>query len=612
MFFRPQSMLLVALLFASPAIAEPPSTIKIVTHNVWYGFTKKPEPRYTNWRKWMASEQPDVVALQELNGYTDEKLAADAKAWGHDYSVLLKEDGFATGITSKHPIADVARIREGMHHGLLRCRIEDLWFYVIHFHPSDYARRMEEASLLAKDIEQLGEDNPRIVLAGDFNGFSPVDRDHYESDPKLVPFFQMLDKRSPTARNLNNGQLDYGGIEAILSQRFVDTVARFRKPDEAFIGTFPTPLVSDEDHGTDRRLDYIFVSPNLVNQVTSAQILRNEQTELLSDHIPVAATISLASGRAEPSNKTTSSASPFIGQPTLLQDHGAGEGPAWHPQLGLLTSGEGNINLRNKQGVHSIYRREAGSNGLIFDREGRLIICEPVRRRVTRIEHDGKITVLAESFDGMKFNQPNDMTIDSKGRIYFTDPNYGDRSTMELVDDAGKQVEGVYRIDNDSNVTRIITHEVDRPNGLVVTDDDQFLYVADNNNSAGGARKLWRFRLTSAGTVDTATQKLIYDWGTTRGPDGMKLDSMGRLYVAAGLNKPNPPHETADKPTAGIYVFSPDGDLMDFINIPRDETTNCAFGDDDLKTLFITAGGTLWSIRTSAAGSPPWPVIPQK
>ncbi len=601
-------LLTVFIVFAThPLLAEPPATIKVITHNVWYGFTKKIEPRHTDWLKWMASEQPDVVSLQELNTYTQEKLSSDAQHWGHPYSVLLKEDGFATGITSRFPITNVAKIREGMHHGLLRCRIQGIWFYVIHFHPSDYARRIEEASLLAKDIQQLGEENPQIILAGDFNGFSPADRNQYESDPKLVPFFEMLDERNRNARNLNDGKIDYGGIEAILQQGFIDVVAKFRAADQGFVGTFPTRLVSDEDHGTDRRLDYIFVSPNLVEQVKSAKILRDDLTEMLSDHIPVTATIALKRDEAALPGSANASTNLFIGQPKLVQEQGAGEGPAWHPELGLLTSGDGNINLRNRHGITSVYRRNAGSNGLIFDRAGRLIICEPVRRRVTRIEADGRTTVLAETFSGMKFNQPNDLTIDSKNRIYFSDPNYGDRSAMELVDDHGKHVEGVYRIDVDGKVTRIITHEVDRPNGLVVTDDDQFLYVADNNNTVGGARKLWRFRLTADGMIDASTQKLIYDWGTTRGPDGMKLDSLGRLYVAAGLNRPNPPHETADKPTAGIYVFSPTGDLLDFALIPRDETTNCAFGDPDLKTLYITAGGTLWSIRASTSGKPPWP-----
>lgn len=298
----------------------------------------------------------------------------------------------------------------------------------------------------------------------------------------------------------------------------------------------------------------------------------------------------------------------FSSKPELLQEHGAGEGPAWHPELGLLTSGEGHINLRDRQGRSVVYRKNAGSNGLMFDRQGRLIICEPVRRRVSRLEPDGTTTVLAETFDGKKFNQPNDLTIDSRNRIYFSDPQYGDRSGMEMRDAEGRLVEGVYRIDPDGRVTRIISHEVDRPNGLVVTHDDQFLFVADNNNSQGGARKLWRFVLKQDGAVDPASQTLVHDWKTTRGPDGMKLDSAGRLYVAAGLNKPNPPHETADPATAGIYVFSPTGEFLEFAAIPRDETTNCAFGGDDLQTLFVTAGGSLWSLKATTPGKPAWPL----
>lgn len=297
-------------------------------------------------------------------------------------------------------------------------------------------------------------------------------------------------------------------------------------------------------------------------------------------------------------------------KPELLQETGAGEGPAWHPQLGLLSSGEGNINRRDRDGKRSIYRAQAGSNGLLFDRQGRLVICEPVQRRVSRLEADGTLTVLADRYAGRRFNQPNDLTIDSRNRIYFSDPCYGDRSHMELADAAGRKIEGVYRIDPNGTVTRIITHEVDRPNGLVVTPDDRYLFVADNNNdTAGGARKLWRFDLQPAGTVDFASQKLIHDWKTTRGPDGMKLDAAGRLFVAGGLNRPNPPHETAGSPTAGIYVFSPAGQLLQFIPIPRDETTNCAFGGDDLKTLFVTAGGTLWSMRVNTAGRPVWPAV---
>lgn len=596
---RALCFLTAVLITATSFGQDQPSTLKLVTHNVWYGFTKKAEPRHADWLKWMAAQKSDVVSLQELNEYTPEKLATDARSWGHEHSVLLKEDGFPTGISSRYPISDVKRIRDGMHHGLLRCRIQGIWFYVIHFHPSNFARRIEEATLLQADVRSLPELNPRIVLAGDFNGFSPADKTQYDADTKLVPFFHMLDQRDKGTRNLNNGRIDYGGISSILRQGYVDLIQQRRSSGARFVGTFPSPLVSDENHGTDRRLDYIFVSRSMLGSVESAEILRDKVTEGLSDHFPVTATFKLSEETAQKI---------FTSQPELLQEHGAGEGPAWHPELGLLTSGEGNINLRDKSGKSYVYRQNAGSNGLMFDRQGRLIICEPVRRRVTRVEADGSTKVLAETFDGKKFNQPNDLTMDSQNRIYFTDPQYGDRSTMEMLDANGRPIEGVYRIDPSGNVTRIIAHEVDRPNGIVVTHDDKYLFVANNNNnSPNGARALWRFELQQDGTVDFETQTLIFDWKTTRGPDGMKLDADGRLYVAAGINKPNLPHETADQPTAGVYVFSPEGKLLTVAPIPRDETTNCAFGGDDLRTLFVTSGGSLWKLETVVSGKPVWP-----
>ena len=295
--------------------------------------------------------------------------------------------------------------------------------------------------------------------------------------------------------------------------------------------------------------------------------------------------------------------------PNQLLERGAGEGPAWHPELGLLTSGGGHVMRRGLDGRSEIFLEDAGSNGLLFDRQGRLLICEPVRRCVSRRESDGTITVLTDQYGGRKYNQPNDLTVDSQGRIYFSDPRYGDRSGMEMLDESGRPVEGVYRIDRDGSVTRIINHEVDRPNGVLVAADDRHLFVADNNNNTvGGARKLWRFDLQSDGSVDLTSRRLVYDWGKTRGPDGMAQDRLGRLYVAAGLNRQNAPYETQERPTAGVYVFSPDGDLLDFVPVPRDECTNCAFGGEDLKTLFITAGGTLWSVRTESAGRPTWPV----
>jgi len=294
---------------------------------------------------------------------------------------------------------------------------------------------------------------------------------------------------------------------------------------------------------------------------------------------------------------------------TPLSAEGAGgEGPAWDPKFGVFTSGEKGIHQLTPAGEKKIWREKAGTNGLLFDRDGNLVCCEPVSRTVSRIDRTGKRTVLTDRFGGKKYNQPNDLTIDSKNRIYFSDPRYGPRTDMQQKDEKGNTIEGVYRIDPDGTVSRAIGREVERANGVLVSPDDKYLFVADNNNDTGGARKLYRFGLKPDGSVDLKSQKLLHDWGKGRGPDGVKQDTKGRLYVAGGLNKPNPPAEPATDVKGGIYVIDPEsGELLAFVAVPTDEVTNCAFGGDDLKTLYITGGGTLYSIRTTTPGRAIWP-----
>jgi endonuclease/exonuclease/phosphatase family metal-dependent hydrolase len=284
---------LVLFLGPTPIHAAQETPLRIVSYNVWNGFTAKPEPRHERWRAWMADRNADVVALQELNGFTLDRLEAEARAWGHPYAVLLKEDGFPTALTSRTPITEVRRIRDGMHHGLLRGRIRGVHFYVIHFHPSHHARRIEEAQHLIQDVASLAEPDPRIVMIGDFNGFSPADQPHYEADPKLVPFFAMLDEQYPGSRNLNSGKIDYGGIATILDAGYIDLGNFFWPSSAPFTGTFPTELRREEDLGPDRRLDYIFVSPNLLAHATYAVAIRDPTTGLLSDHYPLIAELNI-------------------------------------------------------------------------------------------------------------------------------------------------------------------------------------------------------------------------------------------------------------------------------------------------------------------------------
>ncbi|MEM7559862.1 MAG: SMP-30/gluconolactonase/LRE family protein, partial [Planctomycetota bacterium] len=289
------------------------------------------------------------------------------------------------------------------------------------------------------------------------------------------------------------------------------------------------------------------------------------------------------------------------------------EGPAWHPNGSVFfTDVENNrIMWRDPASKTRIYRTPSGrANGLVFDLEGRLLACEGGKeggnRRVTRTELDGSIAVLIDRFEGKRFNSPNDITVDSKGFIFFTDPRYGDRSDMELFDAKGKAIEGVYCIAPDGEVTRILTHEVERPNGLAISPDDKFLFIADNANHAA-ARKLWRFQLDKNRQVIANTQKLLFDWGDSRGPDGMAIDQAGRLYVTAGLNYVAEPKQVATKFKAAVYVIAPDsGELLETIPVPMDMTTNCAFGGEDLKTLYITAGHKLWSIPVQTPGYVAW------
>src|SRR5262249_7430452 len=155
-------------------------------------------------------------------------------------------------------------------------------------------------------------------------------------------------------------------------------------------------------------------------------------------------------------------------------------------------------------GKVEVWRENAGgANGLLFDRQGGLVVCEATGRRVVRIDKGGAVTVLADRFGGKRFNSPNDLTMDKAGRIYFSDPRYGNRDSMEMTEEA------VYRIDAPGRVVRVLgkAEGVDRPNGVLVSKDGSLLYVADNNNSRGGARKLWSFPLRADASVDVAGRK---------------------------------------------------------------------------------------------------------
>ena len=259
------------------------------------------------------------------------------------------------------------------------------------------------------------------------------------------------------------------------------------------------------------------------------------------------------------------------------------------------------------EGKLSVFRADSGrTNGNIFDREGRLVSCEGSemgpggRRRIVRTDmKTGQVTVLTEHYEGKRYNSPNDLAIDGQGRIYFTDPCYGDRSIMEM------DIEGVYRIDVNGSVARVLAQPaIQRPNGIAITPDDKLLYLVDSNPNPGGNRKIWAFDLQAAGTL--TNQKMIYDFAPGRGGDGMRLDVQGNLWIAAGISMVRREGETTDNPP-GVYVITPSGKLLGRIPVPEDLITNLTFAGPDKKTLYITAGKSLYRIKVNVSG---WSVFP--
>jgi len=244
--------------------------------------------------------------------------------------------------------------------------------------------------------------------------------------------------------------------------------------------------------------------------------------------------------------------------------------------------------------------REYGAAGLIFDAGWRLLACERGpkgdRPGITRTDvKTGRLEWLAERYQGKRFNAPNDLTIDGMGRIYFTD-----RPGMRPAPDQ-TGVNAVYRIDPDGTVAQILKEPaIERPNGIVISPDEKILYLIEAHIARGGAKLIRAYDLQPDGTV--ANMRVFYNFAPGRSGDGMTVDTQGNLYVAAGLNLPRGTSETLDN-KAGIYVLSPQGKLLRFIPIPEDLLTNVAFGGPDMKTLYVTAGKTLFRVRVDIAGT---------
>ena len=259
-------------------------------------------------------------------------------------------------------------------------------------------------------------------------------------------------------------------------------------------------------------------------------------------------------------------------------DQGPAEGPLWWKEGGYLLFSDIHKNQRMKwspgDGVTLFREPTDRANGLTRDLQGRLVACEHDSRRVTRLEHDGSITVIANSFKGRQLNQPNDVVVKSDGSIYFTDPWTfpGPQQQWDL------DFCGVYRVSPDLGTLTLLVQDFPLPNGLAFSPDEKVLYINDS----------WRahiraFDLLPTGALALATDRVFCDLrGEGPGvPDGMKVDVEGNVYCGGA---------------GGVWVMDPSGKHLGTIVTGQPMTTNLAWGDDDWRTLYLTSFNTLMRI----------------
>jgi gluconolactonase len=207
-----------------------------------------------------------------------------------------------------------------------------------------------------------------------------------------------------------------------------------------------------------------------------------------------------------------------------------------------------------------------------------LVICEHSGRCVSRIEEDGSYTILTDKFKDKRLNSPNDIVVNSKGAIYFTDPPYGITSEQQEL-----SFQGVFRLDPDSGDLTLLSRDFEKPNGLTFSPDEKTLYIADSSLEK---RHIRAFDVNPDGTLDNSRVFAEIHSEEPGNPDGIKVDKYGNLYVSAG---------------GGVWIFSREGEKLGIIRTPE-RPANCAWGDRDWKSLYITARTSIYRLRLNIPG----------
>lgn len=264
----------------------------------------------------------------------------------------------------------------------------------------------------------------------------------------------------------------------------------------------------------------------------------------------------------------------------ILSDYQFTEGPVWIPEGFLLFSDiPANTIYKYEPGLKTekFLKPSGHSNGLTLDKQGRLLICEH-ERRVIRLEKDGTKNVLTESYDGKRLNSPNDIVVKTDGSIYFTDPPFGLPNRTK-----GKEIDfsGVYRIETDGSIT-LLDGSIELPNGLAFSQDEDTLYVDDSSSGS-----VYVFDVTTSGLLKNKRLFASVAGPDGTGGDGMKVDVEGNVFVTG---------------PEGISVFDPNGVKYGVIVCPE-KPANLAWGDNDYKTMYITARTGVYRLRIKTGGT---------
>lgn len=258
--------------------------LKIVSYNVLYGLKKDSVniDRFVNFTKdW----NPDVIALEEMNGYTQKTLEQLGQHIKHDYVLQSKEEGFPVAITSKYPLVNFRKVTENMWHSYLYAKIKGVHFFVIHFSPFNYQKRLKEVADVLAQTKEIPAHEP-ILIMGDFNSLDASDREQYGS--KVLAGMLENEKKHEHIRNLNNGQIDYSVLGKLKEAGFQDTYRLLHQNFESTVPTFKdgNGQMKQSATGVPKRIDFIWANARAAKMVIKSGIIKNEFTHYISDHYP--------------------------------------------------------------------------------------------------------------------------------------------------------------------------------------------------------------------------------------------------------------------------------------------------------------------------------------